>query len=426
MEWQALLVLCAAHLLSAHADRDEDRKPVVCYYYGEAMSRPSPMNYRVSDIPGHLCNYVTLAFVTMNSETFEIESSMSAYLNNTGLYEEFTSIKKKYSHIKTLVSVGGWEYGHSMFSQMVSRSVNRRRFVKSAVRWMRRYGFDGLDISWQYPGTMVRGGSHADKENFVLVMKELKSEFEKYDFMLSTTIPIDPMLLKTGFNVAALSRYVDWFNVFTHDLRGTWTGYTDVHSPLRRRCFDRGAIRSSQRGSVTKSHRGARSVAVKAKTPPMSEDGLNRLVKLGAPKKKLMLGIPFYGRSYTLLDPQRHALAAPTRRDVPAVPGPYVMSDEILAYYEVCMDITMLSWRREYDQVGQCPYAYRGDQWVGYEDEESISAKVDFVLEQDYGGVMVFNIDMDDFNGVCGVKNPLLNSVCRKFNEGRLIDPRIG
>lgn len=90
------------------------------------------------------------------------------------------------------------------------------------------------------------------------------------------------------------------------------------------------------------------------------------------------------------------------------------------------MDITMLSWRREYDQVGQCPYAYRGDQWVGYEDEESISAKVDFVLEQDYGGVMVFNIDMDDFNGVCGVKNPLLNSVCRKFNEGRLIDPRIG
>lgn len=398
---QALFLLCAAHLLIAA--ESEDKKPVVCYYYGEAMARPSPMNYKVSDIPGHMCSHVTLAFVTINSETFELESSMSTYINSTGLYREFTSIKKRYTHMKTLLSVGGWEYGHGVFSHMASHSLSRRRFVKSAVRWMRQYGFDGLDISWQYPGTMVRGGSYGDKENFVLVMKELRAEFEKYDFMLTTTIPIDPMLLKTGFNVAALSRYVDWFNVFSHDLRGTWTGYTDVHSPLRRRCFDHGQY-------------GALNV----------EDGLRRLVKLGAPKKKLMLGIPFYGRSYTLQDPRYHSLAAPTRRDVHAVPGPFVMSDEILAYYEICMDITMLSWRREFDDVGQCPYAYRGDQWVGYEDEESISAKVDFVLEKDYGGVMVFNIDMDDFTGSCGVKNPLLNAICRKFNEGRLIDPRIG
>lgn len=401
---QTLLVLCTVQLLRAASPTDGDeKKPVVCYYYGEAMSRPSPMDYRVSDIPGHMCTHVTLAFVTINSETFEMESTMSTYVNNTGLYHEFTSIKKRYSHMKTLISVGGWEYGHSVFSTMASHSSTRRKFVKSAVRWMRQYGFDGLDISWQYPGTMVRGGRQADKENFVLVMKELRAEFQKSDFMLTTTIPIDPMLLKTGFNVAALSRYVDWFNVFTHDLRGTWTGYTDVHSPLRRRCFDRGQYAALN-----------------------VEDGLSRLVKLGAPKKKLMLGIPFYGRSYTLLDPRRHSLAAPTRRDVHAVPGPFVMSDEILAYYEICMDITMFSWRREFDVVGQCPFAYRGDQWVGYEDEESVSAKVDFVLEKDYGGVMVFNVDMDDFNGSCGVKNPLLNAICRKFNEGRLIDPRIG
>ncbi|CAN8021835.1 unnamed protein product [Ixodes persulcatus] len=399
--WLKTLPLMSAILLGIQAA--DPKRPVVCYYYGAAQMRPSPMNYAASNIPGHLCSHVTLAFVTVSTETFEIQSAISSYMNNTGLYREFTSIKKQYSHLRTLLSVGGWEFGHSVFSTMAGHSLARRRFVKSAVRWMREYGFDGLDISWQYPGMPMRGGNVYDKDNFVHLMKELNTEFKKYDFMLTITVPIDPVLLKSGFNVAALSRYVNWFNVFAHDLRGTWTGYADVHSPLRRRCFD-------------ENYYAALNV----------EDGMARLVKLGAPKKKLMLGIPFYGRSFTLQDPRQNSLMAPIRKDVSAMPGQFVMSDEILAYYEVCMDITMRGWKRNYDAVGQCPYAYRDDQWVGYEDEESVSAKVDFVMDKDYGGVMVFNVDMDDFQGVCGMKNPLLNAIGQKFTEGQLIDPRLG
>lgn len=42
-----------------------------------------------------------------------------------GLYRDFTSIKNKYSHLKTLLSVGGWEFGHGVFSQMVSSAESR-------------------------------------------------------------------------------------------------------------------------------------------------------------------------------------------------------------------------------------------------------------------------------------------------------------
>ena len=62
------------------------------------------------------------------------------------------------------------------------------------------------------------------------------------------------------------------------------------------------------------------------------------------------------------------------------------------------------------DDEQKVPYAVKGDQWVGFDDERSIIEKMNWVNANNYAGSMVWTVDMDDFTGTCaGVKYPLLN-----------------
>lgn len=84
----------------------------------------------------------------------------------------------------------------------------------------------------------------------------------------------------------------------------------------------------------------------------------------------------------------------------------------MLSYYEVCQKIQQ-GWRVERNDEQKIPYAYSNNEWVGYDDPESLRAKVQFIKQKDVAGAMFWALDFDDFNGqFCNQgKYPLVNAV---------------
>ena len=76
-----------------------------------------------------------------------------------------TDLKKKNPELKVMLAVGGWENGGEPFSQMARSAETRKIFIDSALEFIKKYNFDGIDLDWEYPGH--RGGDPSvDKDNF--------------------------------------------------------------------------------------------------------------------------------------------------------------------------------------------------------------------------------------------------------------------
>jgi chitinase len=62
------------------------------------------------------------------------------------------------------------------------------------------------------------------------------------------------------------------------------------------------------------------------------------------------------------------------------------------------------------------PYAFKGNQWVGYEDVDSVRRKARYVTANSFGGVFAFTLDLDDFNNdCCNGDQPLLRTISKEL-----------
>ena len=132
-------------------------QPIVGAYYPEWAIYDR--NYQVSDLPADKLTHAFYAFAKINNDgTVGVFDSWAAtdkrFDGNwnspkefAGNFEQLNNVKAANPHLKTLISIGGWTLS-GKFSDVALTDASRETFAKSAVEFMTKYGFDGIDIDW--------------------------------------------------------------------------------------------------------------------------------------------------------------------------------------------------------------------------------------------------------------------------------------
>ncbi|TMS15944.1 Acidic mammalian chitinase [Larimichthys crocea] len=160
---------------------------------------------------------------------------------------KFNALKNKNGNLKTLLSVGGWNFGSTGFSQMVLSSANRQTFINSVISFLRKYEFDGLDIDWEYPAN--RGGSYQDKQYYSVFLEEMRAAFEneakqsnKARLLMSAAVSAGKDTIDSAYQIPKLGQSLDMINVMTYDFHGSWDPMTGECSPLFKGPEDHGGF----------------------------------------------------------------------------------------------------------------------------------------------------------------------------------------
>ena len=102
----------------------------------------------------------------------------------------------------------------------MSHATLRGKLVNNLVNIVKKYNFNGFDLDWEYPAQ--RGGIPADKENFVLLLKELRENFDKHGFILCVSAGATEETAKISYNIKEISKYVHLIHLMTYQFHAPY------------------------------------------------------------------------------------------------------------------------------------------------------------------------------------------------------------
>ncbi len=294
-----------------------------------------------------------------------------------GNFAALAALKARYPHLKVLVAIGGWTWS-GRFSDVALTDSSRRAFATSALdRLVRRWPgvIDGIDIDWEYP---VRGGlpenarRPEDRRNFTLLMAELRRQLDaqtardgrRYWLTAATTAGAAGI---ANLELDSLARVVDWLNVMTYDYHAG-DGMAHFNAPLH--------------------------AAANDPTPRHNVDStIATYLRGGMPAAKLVVGVPFYSRSYGDVAPANDGLFQP------GAPAPREWSGAGLEPRNLTREkLEAAGFALHREPGAQAPWAYNSATgiWITFDDAESLGRKADYVRARGLGGVMIWELGGDD------------------------------
>ncbi|KAH9211348.1 glycosyl hydrolases family 18-domain-containing protein, partial [Leptodontidium sp. 2 PMI_412] len=346
------------------------RKLVIGYLGAWQITRRGCAQRDIEHIPIDSLTHLNVAFGYIKPSTFEVHMMQTV---GTETLRQVTNLKQKAPGLKIWIVLGGWTFSDNgtttqpVWGDLASTATKRGMFIQQLRKFMEQWGFDGVDLDWEYPGAGDRGGKKEDGDNFVYLLEEYVSIGVTLGFPLtiSVTAPTSYWYLR-WFPIDRMYQHVDWINLMSYDLHGSWD------SP------------ESWIGSYIYAHTNLTEI----------DEALKLLWRNEVPANKVNLGIGFYGRSYTLENNNCNTPGCPFSRAGTA--GTCTGEPGILSFAEIESMKKIYGYKPIFDEETAVKYfSFGEDQWVSYDDADTLKLKVDFAQKQGLLGLFVWAVDLD-------------------------------
>ncbi|OCH89471.1 hypothetical protein OBBRIDRAFT_664377 [Obba rivulosa] len=329
-------------------------------------------NYQPSNVTPSQLTHLLYAFADVSPDTGEIAltdsyadeqkhfpgDSWDETGNNLyGCLKQFYLMKLANRNLKVLLSVGGYTYSQDGHFSFVTDDSLRSAFVTSVVSFVENFGFDGIDIDFEYADTPALAQGFAD------LLTELRTGFDQLATQKGDTVPYQITVAAPAgwdnyqyFPVKQMDEAITYWNLMAYDYAGSWLNWTDNQANL----YD-----------------GVR-------TNVSTDKALTWYVQNGATASKMTMGIPLYGRAFE----QTQGIGFPYNGIGPGTiqAGIYSYQDLPLAgasVFENHTDVTSYS----YDSTKQ--------ELVSYDTPDIVTTKAQYVMKNGFAGSMFWDLSTD-------------------------------
>ncbi|KAM0322465.1 hypothetical protein ACHAQA_009534 [Verticillium albo-atrum] len=310
------------------------------YYEGWNLQRPCG-TMAPKDIPLGYYTHINFAFALIHPTTFHIAPMDS---QTASQYRAVTSLKDRQEGLQVWIAIGGWAMNdpgpyRTAFSDMAKSEKNQDAFFESLISFLFMYDFDGVDFDWEYPVADDRGGIPDDFDNYAVMLRRLRARLDRTgrQFGISMAIPASYWYLR-GFNLKELEPAVDYFNIMTYDIHGTWDS----------------TVKSI--GSYAYAHTNLTEINL----------GLELLWRNNVNPERVNLGLGFYGRSFTMESPD--------------------CTSGVLSAAEINELIQNGAKQTFYEKEAVQVVTWDSDQWVSWDNPQTLKMKMDFANRRCLGG----------------------------------------
>jgi chitinase len=310
------------------------------------------------NIDSSLFTHLFASFSDVDPGTYNLKFP-AGYETRFQLFAE--NVKKMNSDVKAILSIGG-DTDPSIFATIASQPNFRKTFIDSSIDVARDFNYDGLSLNWQHPDQTTNLATLFTEWRAAVEEEAAQSTTGNAKLLLTAAVSDSPLQYSS---IPDIVNSLDWINVVAYDLKTPVNSPTSILPPAP--FFN--PIPTTQILSV--------------------DEVVNEWIYKGLPANKLVLGLPFHGRSWLLQNAGNHEIFSPANGAATAVSDP-VLYRQIQQLIETERGVEVI----DHNYVAQ--YWYFGTTWIGYDGKDIISAKVTYAKQNELLGYFAWHVDGDD------------------------------